>query len=231
MISRLHLSVLLSIAAAIWGVSLMLGGGDLSPSFIRPFSVVVGILVFLLSQFELWIWRLPPLRGWFVQRPNLRGTWRVLLTSNWRNPDTEQSVAPITGYLVVRQTYSSLSLRLLTAESSSELLGAQILRAEDGTFKIAGVYRNEPKLAVRHRSAIHYGGLVLVLEGNPPTALEGHYWTDRDTRGEIEATERQKKAFQTFDAANSFFGRDQQVASSDGESTDAAPLRDPSSST
>jgi len=135
----------------------------------------------------------------------------VVLTSNWKAIENGQPIPPITGYLVVRQTYSSLSLRLLTAESSSELLGAQILKAEDGTFKIAGVYRNEPKLAVRHRSPIHYGGLVLVLEGNPPNALEGHYWTDRDTTGEIRATEKGKKVFQTFDAATKLFENDRKT--------------------
>jgi hypothetical protein len=47
------------------------------------------------------------------------------------------------------------------------------------------VYRNEPKLSVRDRSPIHYGAIVLDVQGDPVKELAGCYWTDRNSRGEL----------------------------------------------
>jgi hypothetical protein len=33
----------------------------------------------------------------------------------------------------------------------------------------------------------------------------GHYWTDRETAGEMELGNRQKKSFQTFESARAYF--------------------------
>lgn len=193
MIERLHLSALILTAAALWGVLLLLQGVPVSPQWFHPFSKVVGVLMILLTAFDLWLWRLPFLHGWLVKRPDLIGTWRAEIVSNWVNPETGQRIAPISAYMVVRQTFSRLSLCLITDESRSELLGAEIVRGGDGTYRVFGVYRSEPRFAVRHRSEIHYGALELRVAGSPPERIEGHYWTDRDTAGELALSNRKPK--------------------------------------
>jgi len=193
MIERLHLSTLLLVAAVVWGVLLLLQGVAVQLSWLRPISVVTGILLLGLAVFDLYLWKLPILQSWFVKRPFIAGTWQAELKSNWVNPAAGTTIAPVTGFMVIRQTFSRLSLRLITSESQSELLGAEILRADDGTYRLMGVYRSEPKLSVRDRSPIHYGGLVLQVIGSPAIGLEGHYWTDRSTAGEIALSKRRKK--------------------------------------
>ncbi|MGY3568714.1 hypothetical protein [Vibrio paucivorans] len=47
----------------------------------------------------LWSWKI--FKGWYVKRPDLRGTWKVELKSNWVNPETGEKAAPIYGYAVV----------------------------------------------------------------------------------------------------------------------------------
>jgi SMODS-associating 2TM, beta-strand rich effector domain len=205
MLSRLHLSAILLIAAAIWGTMLLVEGVAINGTWFRPFSAVVGILVLLLAAFDLWAWRLRFLQGWFVPRPDIRGTWSVELRSDWKDPTTNAVIAPIAAYLVVRQTFSALSLRMLTPESSSELLAAEISKAADGTYRLAGVYRNEPKLAVRDRSPIHYGAITLEIQGDPVKDLAGHYWTDRSTRGELRSRGRHTRIASSFDDARSLF--------------------------
>lgn len=37
----------------------------------KPFSTVVGVVAFLLAAFDLFLWRLSWLQGWFVKRPHL----------------------------------------------------------------------------------------------------------------------------------------------------------------
>jgi hypothetical protein len=190
MLSRLHLSVILLVAATLWGGMLLFDGAAVNGTWFRPFSAVVSALLVLLAAFDLWAWRLRLLKGWFVTRPDLRGTWRVELQSDWKNPETDNVVGPIVAYLVARQTFSTLSVRLLTAESASELVAAEITKAADGTYRLAAVYRNEPKLVVRDRSPIHYGAIVLDVQGDPIAGLSGHYWTDRNSRGEIRTMAR-----------------------------------------
>ena len=205
MIERVHLSVVLLAAAAIWGVLLVLDGVVVSLSWLRHLSLVVGVILLLLSAFDLFLWRIPALHPWFVRRPNLRGTWRATLRSNWVEPSSGVTVAPIEGYMAISQTFSRLSLRLMTAESRSEMIGAEILRSEDGTYRVVGVYRNEPKLGARDKSPIHNGAVLLQVLGSPPFSLEGHYWTDRNTAGELVLTERNRKLVDDLKAASALY--------------------------
>lgn len=201
MLSRLHLSAILLVAAALWGGMLLFEGVAVNGTWFRPFSTVVGALLLLLVAFDLWAWRLRFLQGWFVPRPDLRGTWRVELQSDWKDPETDKVVGAIVAYLIVRQTFSTLSVRLLTVESTSELIAAEITKAADGTYRLAAVYRNEPKLAVRDRSPIHYGAIMLDVQGDPVTGLSGHYWTDRNSRGEIRTLARHGTIARSFNDA------------------------------
>ena len=201
MLSRLHLSAILVLAAALWGGLLVVEGVSVNGAWLRPFSTVVGVLLLLLAAFDLWAWRLRVLNGWFVPRPDLRGTWRVELQSDWKNPATDSGVGPIVAFLVVRQTFSTLSVRMLTAESASELVAAEINKASDGTYRLAAVYRNEPNLSVRDRSPIHYGAIVLDVQGDPVKGLAGYYWTDRNSRGELRTLARHVSTAGSFQEA------------------------------
>lgn len=202
MITRVQLAVLLGVAAAIWGVLLLLDGVAVSLSWLRPFSGVLGAVVLVLLLFDGWGWRFRFLHPWFVSTPNVRGTWKGEVTSTWNNANPEQSNGPIEAYLVIRQTFSMISIRLITKESSSELLAGSIVRCNDGTYEVAGTYRNTPKLLVRERSPIHHGGLLLRVQGDPPASLEGEYWTDRATKGELRFKARSGKLFDGFESAS-----------------------------
>ena len=208
MISKTHLSTILLFAAIIWGILLVVVSGvAVSITWLRHLSTVTGILLFLLGVFDLWLWRLPILQGWFVKWPNIRGTWRATLRSTWVDPSSGEGVEQIEGFMVIRQTFSSLSLRLLTSESSSELIGAEINRFSDGTTRIVGIYRNEPRQLLRQRSPIHYGAILLNIEGKPATCLRGHYWTDRNTAGEIELNNRIREILHDYETAKSMMQR------------------------
>lgn len=206
MISKTHLSTILFFAAIIWGILLVVVSGiNVSISWLRHISTVTGILLLLLGTFDKWLWRLSLLQGWFVKRPVIRGSWQAILRSNWVDPSTGKGIEPIDGFMIIHQTYSSLSLRLLTGESSSELIGAEVITLADGTMRIAGVYRNEPRQLLRERSPIHNGAILLEIIGRPVTCLRGHYWTDRNTSGEIELMNRRNEIFHDYETAKKSF--------------------------
>jgi hypothetical protein len=176
---------------------------DLQAQTLKYASSVASIVLGIVFLFEFWLWRIPLLEGWLVKRPSIAGTWRVTLQSNWVDPETGKQIGPIEGYMVVRQSFSTLTMRQLTAESSSELLGTEIVCSADGLYCVSGVYRNEPNYDVRNRSQIHYGALWLRIE-DAHSSVSGHYWTDRNSAGTLKLTGRRLGAKKSFEAARAY---------------------------
>ncbi len=191
MLKRSHITVLLVLAAATWGTALWLLGLPLTWEYSKPFALTVAVLSAACFAFDKWLWRWPIFKGWLVEQPNLQGTWKATLESNWAESGTQKKPALIEGIMTIRQTFSLLSARLFTHESSSFLVAHKIERQNDGVFQLFATYQNTPDISLRgKRSEIHYGALVLEIRGDPPTSLIGHYWTDRGTRGSLELSDR-----------------------------------------
>ena len=201
-----YVKAILYVTVAVWAIALLVSGQNLSSALLRPLSTVSSAVVLLSIAFELWLWKLPFLQGWFVKRPVIEGTWRAELRSNWKDADGAQ-IPPIQGYVVIRQTLLSLSLRLLTKESSSHLVGTEIVCSADSLYCVSGVYRNEPRYQDRSHSTIHYGAVWLQVIETPAQILEGHYWTDRNTAGEMRLTDRLKTKFQDFNSAQADYAQ------------------------
>jgi len=201
MISRSHLPAILALAALVWSVLLILNGQSISPELLRPFSTVLGVVGLAALAFGRWVWRWKVLHPWFVATPDLQGTWRGELVSDWKREDGS-TLPPIEVYFVIRQTFSTISMRLITRESTSVLLSGNISKEKDGVDTVMGVYLNTPDLLRREASPIHHGGVILQVVGSPPTALQGQYWTDRRTRGELRLTARSPQLFHSFNQAS-----------------------------
>lgn len=45
------------------------------------------------------------------------------------------------------------------------------------------------RASVHERSEVHHGSFKLDIGGQPVDRLEGYYWTDRNTMGELEFDE------------------------------------------
>jgi hypothetical protein len=205
MTSGKYIKALLYLALTAWAIVLYVGGQAINSAWLSPLSTVTTVLLMAVMAFDLWLWKLPFLQGWFVNRPVIDGTWRAELRSNWVDPITKTPVPPIEAYVVIRETFSTLSLRLMTKESSSELVGTEIVCSADGLYCISGVYRSEPRYQARERSPIHYGAVWIRIINEPSKVLRGHYWTDRRTAGEMELTGRQTRKFQDFDSAQAHY--------------------------
>lgn len=205
MIAKIHVQFIVGAAAAIWAVLLLIQGVAVEISWFRYYSMVTGTVVLLLMCFDYWLWRLPILQGRVVKRPDLRGTWRAMFRSNWIDPNTGQGIPPREGYVAISQTFSTMTFRLMTGESTSELLNAQLVPSMDGSYRLLGIYRNEPRLSVRGRSTIHNGALLLDVSSAPVSRMTGHYWTDRNTAGEIELTDRVDQRYSDYDSARLAF--------------------------
>jgi len=142
--------------------------------------VIVGIL------FTKWIWRWDLLQGWLIKVPDLQGTWRGELKSDWIDPFTSKDLAPIPIVLVIRQTFSTIKCTLMTQESTSYSTTADINYVSSGEdLYLTYNYTNRSKATIRDKSPIHDGAAILKIIKVPQRSLEGEYWTSRKTRGEM----------------------------------------------
>ena len=185
---NLGLNAVVAFAAGIWALLLIIQGADLPGEWWKPFSIVVGAVVLLLEAFEYWGWRISWLHPWLVSVPDLRGLWEGSLTTQWVDPETGLQREPIQAYIVVRQTFSRISIRVLTRESSSSLLAGQFSQEQDGEMVLTGTYRNTPRIKHRERSPMHYGGILLQVpkQRTRLTRIAGQYWTDRQSMGDLD---------------------------------------------
>lgn len=154
---------------------------------------IIGII------FTKWLWRWKPLQGWLIKIPDLQGTWRGELKSDWINPETGKGIDPIPMVLVIRQTFSSIKCTLMTKESTSYSTTADINVVPNGEdLYLTYNYTNRPKATIRDRSAIHDGASILKIISKPNKCLEGEYWTSRKTRGEMTLTFDSKDLTEKF---------------------------------
>jgi len=176
---------------------LFFAGVPVTATWFRPFSIVTGVLVLVLSVADKWLWRIRWLRPWLFNMPDLNGTWKVAI-----HPTAPEALpSEVSAYMVIRQSFSSISLRLFTSESQSETLTARVVKCDDGTCNVAAVYLNTPRLQVRERSPLHHGALLLNVQGDPPESLAGQYWTDRLSQGELVLSARSSVKAHSFDQA------------------------------
>jgi hypothetical protein len=169
-----------------------------------PYGGAVTAASLFVWLFDRWLWAWPPF-AWFVERPNLRGTWRGELQSQWVDPKTQTNPPPIPAFMIVTQTSSTLYLRQFTGESESSTIAASVLKDHDDAESVAVLYRNDPKVTVRDRSPIHFGGLHLRVSGRD--AMEGDYWTDRNTTGRLTLKRISQKKSRSFAEAQELASR------------------------
>jgi hypothetical protein len=206
MITRLQITVLLSLTVAVWWLVLFIQGTPISRQHLAPFTIVGGFLGVISLAFEHFLWRQRLLHGWFVKRPDLRGTWRVDLKSDWVNPETKKQIPSIQCFMGITQTFSKLHLHLMTPESESWSIAERICDSVKGNgYEIVGVYTNHPHLELRgKRSEIHLGAIVLDSHGASqlrPDVLSGEYWTDRTTKGTMTLSNRTKQIYTRYEDA------------------------------
>jgi hypothetical protein len=196
--SRSLINFVVAIVALAYLVSYVVQGAPVTSDLARPLGAAAAVAALLLQAFDRWVWRWPLIFR-FVRRPHIGGTWRGTLESHWIDPETNQRIPPDDEvYMVIRQTYWTVSARLITRESKSYSMLATIDSEGNAQYSLMAIYRNTPRARVRHRSQIHHGSLMLDIAGDPPSRLEGFYWTDRQTMGEIELTRRFGKHVNDF---------------------------------
>ena len=198
MLAGAQLRAVLYVFIAAWSAISVVNGQPVSLAAAGSAQTAIGVVAALGLVFERWGWRFWPER--LGGKPNIEGTWKGQIISDFRLPSGDQ-VPPIDAYLAIRQTFATVSVRQYTRESRSWLESGQVARDGDGTQTVSGIYMNEPQISLQERSRIHRGSFILVIEGPPTKSLRGHYWTDRNTTGQMIFEARSKKYHASFQDA------------------------------
>jgi hypothetical protein len=197
-------AVLQTVAAlvvlALLGLTALRGAPDSLNEWLAPIAPAVAVAWAGLLVFDRYAWRWPGIRK-LTGRPGLHGTWHGRLASDWVNPKTNERVPPDPDvFLVIRQRFWSISVRQLTKESASASMTASLTSGEDGVHELVFIYGNKPKQEFRHRSEIHHGAAVLTAPRSVGDGIEGHYFTDRKTCGDLTFPTRYKHLGETHEA-------------------------------
>ena len=187
------------------GIVLIANGIVIEETWINSLSLVSGIVVLIALVFDRWLWKFRIFRDWLVKIPDISGTWQATLTTTWTRPNSNNPEPPLEGYFAIYQTHSTLHMKLMTKQSYSKVISAKIIPAPDESAMISVLYRNEPYIAYRESSPIHYGAMLLNVPSKKEASIKGSYWTDRATSGDIVLYNRSRLKLDDFDIAKKHF--------------------------
>lgn len=180
--------ILVSCSAIAWLSLAYINDIDLSKfkEFMGLVPKVVSIDLLLIAIFAKWGWKLKVFRGWLVPFPNLNGTWLGYIYSSWTNPATGENPPKIPVMLTIEQSFFRFSCKMRTAEMESISYSESFSIDTDRQIKnMSYSYSSRPRLSLSERSAIHDGTIVFSIIEGANKKLEGRYWTERLTKGEI----------------------------------------------
>lgn len=160
-------------------------------------GIVSTVLIVAIVVFDRWLWRIPLVVRLLRTGPVLRGTWKGELLSTYDN-----QWRPV--FLAVRQSFTEIEVRMMTEESTSETTSCQLLRKPEDLAILEYSYGNIPRATVRDRSEVHFGSARLECTGQAPERMEGTYWTDRRTTGEMTFTSHVDAILQSHPEADAY---------------------------
>lgn len=174
------------LVSAVYSIVLFTLGFELPGWWRFVVSALPTVAVAAVVAWDLWLWRLPGIQG-LVRRPDLRGLWRVSLTPH---PDSHipegGNWGPIAGFLEIKQSFWAVHLRLYTDQSASKSTATTWLPAyESSVDNLTFTYDNIPKMSESHRSMRSAGACNLNPTSLKPVEVEGAYFTDRFTKGDM----------------------------------------------
>ena len=149
----------------------------------EDFGTCLSIVTIIGLCFEKWMWKWSIFYSWLVPFPCLAGEWDGQIFYNWDGSNRDKRVK-----LIIRQTFLQIQIFIETTESHSNSICASFdFDEKRGHSNLIYSYINEPDVTIRDRSQIHYGTARLRYKEEEKT-LEGFYWTDRKSVGDIILT-------------------------------------------
>lgn len=166
-------------------------------------SLIVAAVSLVFLGFARHAWRWPLLNGLVVKHPDLTGTWRYEINSEYVDPLTASTVKK-TAFAVVKQTLTSTTVLVWTDNARSESIGATIEIDRDDLFTLAVPFIC--KVRSEHDEPIHYGCALFEKVRRGAKEIEGRYWTERATKGTVRLSDRRPEEIGSYARGLELFG-------------------------
>lgn len=172
---------------------------------IKPFSAAITVSALAVLAHEHLIWKCGIFGFRLVKVADYSGVWKVRFQSSYKDEETGLQIGPLFGFAQIDQTATTFCMRLFTEEARSESF-AYSIKLENNVFQLSIVYRNTPSIVVRaEESRMHNGSAIFESRGFKPTLLEGEYWTERMTTGEMRLYEKKKGGIVSYEQGLKLF--------------------------
>lgn len=186
--STARLARIVAVAVSgVWAAVLFFSGLDLDGDFRRGLAYLPSAIGFFVVAFDIWLWKVPGVSR-LTGRPHIYGTWKATLTpaAASRIPQGGNR-GPINAAMIIEQTFWTISVRLHTKQSGSASTTAALTPAVESkqSKTLYFTYSNRARQEHNERSYPHHGTTALHVTGIRPKTLDGTYWTDRLTAGDI----------------------------------------------
>lgn len=176
------------IVTGAWSLALLILGIKLPGPVAKILGLLPSLIVGGFALFDSWLWHTKTIIR-LVHRPELNGTWIGEFISIRDSDGTgEKAHNPEPAFLVIRQSYLTFNVSLISAKSTSYSFAEDVRRRVGDQFLAYYQYTNTPDLLLRKTSPEHDGGVKLTISGFKPQVLTAEYWTNRSTRGTYRMT-------------------------------------------
>ena len=165
-------------------------------ALLEAIPIVITVNILFSWLFVKWLWKWKHFQGWLVPFPNLNGTWVGTIRSDWVNRETDKTIPSIPAIMTIKQNFLKISCVMKTQEMRSDSYTGEFRIDSDHQIKqLIYIYSSRPlsEPKIKKRSALHDGSVVLEIVENSVRKLEGRYWTDRGTTGEIDFEFRESR--------------------------------------
>lgn len=168
-------------------------------NFYRGVSFSITIVTLFWTFHFTYGWKLSGLNQIFY-RPNLNGTWKGYLISDWKDSDGK-TIPPKEIFIVIRQSFLRIHFTTFTdtfvGYSYSETFA---LKKETGLKNVAYLYRKDTSQS--NEDDLREGATELRLVNDHNfKKLDGKYWTNTKTQGRIVVDFLNEKHVDSFESA------------------------------
>lgn len=169
-------------------------------NYLKPITAIVTLDTIGIFIFSKWIWKIKLLYAWLVPFPNLNGTWKGIIKSNWVDKKTGNKPDPIPVILTIKQSFTNISCVMRTGEMNSySFISDFVIDKDNQILRLIYSYDSIPKQNIKDRSPQHYGTIAFdIINENDKIVLIGDYWTGRETTGTIELEFWKKKYLEKY---------------------------------
>ena len=168
--------------------------------YLKPIPSVVGFDTIVTFIFSKWLWKYSLFYKWLVPFPNLNGTWKGYIKSNWIVPETKEKLEAIPTILTIKQSLLNISCVMRTEDMRSfSFISGFVIDSENQILKLVYTYDSIPGQTIKDRSPQHMGTMYFdVIKSEGKWELLGDYWTSRETTGRVELSFWKKERIEKY---------------------------------